>query len=109
MDTHQLPGLILDYKTAYFLRLNTNDWGNTWLGSMTELMFMTIGQDCSCDIDTDGDVDGFDLSVFSASYGFSAGDPEFNFDADFDMDGSVDLDDIMEFRLDFGKTGCETP
>jgi len=109
LDTHQLPGLILDYKTAYFLRLNTNDWGNTWLGTMTELMFTTIGQDCPCDIDTDGDVDGFDLSVFSASYGFSAGDPEFNLDADFDMDGSVDLDDMMEFRLDFGKTGCETP
>ena len=54
--------------------------------------------------------DGFDLSVFSASYGYSLGDPEYNFDADFDADGSVDIDDMIDFfRLDFGETGCETP
>lgn len=61
---------------------------------------------CECDIDTDGDVDGADLTVFSTDFGrtdCSVGDP---CEGDFDNDDDVDASDLGVFAANFGRTDC---
>ena len=104
-DEHQIPeASALEQGTTYRLVLDTNDWGNSWLGSITTLRFTTV-LECLADLDLppDGDVDGYDLSLFVEAYLASSAD------ADLNGDGFVNADDIAIFANDFGKTGCAAP
>ncbi len=58
---------------------------------------------CNGDFDSDGDVDGKDLAVFSAQFG-KVNCPQC--EADFDEDGDVDGSDLSEFSGNFGGTDC---
>ena len=49
------------------------------------------------DLDGDYDVDTDDYQVFRASFGFSAGDPAYNPEADIDADGSITLADYQDW------------
>jgi hypothetical protein len=59
---------------------------------------------CEGDFDSDGDVDGSDLSVFAAGFGRTdcSGDCEGDFDTDNDVYGS----DLSVFTADFGRIDC---
>ena len=60
------------------------------------------------DFDLDGDIDGLDLSVFSATYGLNQGHPEYNSKADLYPDGHIDERDLGIFLQYFGQTlDCE--
>jgi len=61
---------------------------------------------CESDFDGDGDVDGFDLAVFTDAFGSSSTDGNYNPDADFDGDGYVDESDLAAFAAEFGRTDC---
>ncbi len=98
-NTHQVDQA-LDRGTAYILGLDTNRWGDTWLGSLTTLQFTTLFS-CVADMDTDGDVDALDLLDFAEAYASSSSD------ADLDESGTVDAGDVSAFADDYGKRGCE--
>ncbi len=59
---------------------------------------------CPGDFDRDGDVDGRDLSTFSADFGRT--DCADDCEGDFDRDGDVDGMDLAVFSSDFGRTDC---
>jgi hypothetical protein len=63
---------------------------------------------CKGDFDTDGDVDGSDLAVFSADFGRTdcKEDGVPYCEGDFDSDGDVDGSDLAVFSADFGRTDC---
>ena len=71
------------------------------------VMDMVLGgsDECLGDFDSDGDVDGSDLSLFAADFGRTdcSGDCE----GDFDTDGDVDGSDLAVFAADFGRTDCD--
>jgi hypothetical protein len=61
---------------------------------------------CEGDFDSDGDVDGSDLSIFAADFGRTdcgSGPP---CEGDFDNDSDVDGSDLAVFAADFGRTDC---
>ena len=97
----------LDFCIAYALEVDNNDWGSTWLGSITRLYFSTEGEIYKADLDGDSDVDGIDLSIFEAAFGSTSGNANYNSDADFNEDDIIDLNDLSQFSIDFGKTECE--
>jgi len=99
-DKHQVEQAdALEEGTRYMLGLDTNDWGGTWLGSITTVQFTTFFS-CVADMDTDGDVDGYDLALFVDAFLASSSD------ADLNGDNSVDSDDVGAFADDYGKVGC---
>jgi len=55
---------------------------------------------CEGDFDTDGDVDGSDLSIFISAYAIG------DLTADLENNGVVDTDDLAVFATDFGRTDC---
>ena len=69
-------------------------------------VLVTVNQDLFCqgDFDFDGDVDGSDLSTFSADFGRT--DCHGGCEGDFDQDGDVDGTDLSTFSADFGRTDC---
>ncbi|HHP7235166.1 MAG TPA: fibronectin type III domain-containing protein [Desulfobacterales bacterium] len=62
---------------------------------------------CKGDFDSDGDVDGSDLAVFSSEFGHINCDLDGeSCQADFDNDGDVDGTDLAKFSENFGRTDC---
>jgi hypothetical protein len=62
---------------------------------------------CLADIDgDDNDVDGADLAVFGPAFGTSAGDVDFNPDADLNGNGIVDYFDLYLVAEAFGRSDC---
>jgi hypothetical protein len=61
---------------------------------------------CPGDFDTDGDVDGGDLSTFAADFGRTDCVAGPSCPGDFDTDGDVDGGDLAIFGADFGRTDC---
>lgn len=61
----------------------------------------------SCDFDSDGDVDGSDLSIFAADFGRTGCTNDC--EGDFDNDGDVDGSDLSVFAASFGVTGGFIP
>jgi PKD repeat protein len=59
---------------------------------------------CKGDFNTDGDVDGTDLSLFAAEFGKS--NCNWQCTSDFDCDGDVDGSDLADFAAEFGRTDC---
>lgn len=55
------------------------------------------------DIDVDSDIDGRDLAIFSATYGFGEGHPEYNSKADLYPDGYIDERDLVIFLQYYGQ------
>jgi hypothetical protein len=58
---------------------------------------------CWADFYGDGDVDGEDLSLFSADYGYTTCPACFS---DLDYDGVADAWDVIFFSEDYGRTDC---
>ncbi|MBL0732425.1 MAG: hypothetical protein JJW03_06210 [Desulfosarcina sp.] len=56
------------------------------------------------DVDVDGDIDGRDLAMFSATYGFGEGHPEYNSKADLYPNGYINERDLVIFLQYYGKT-----
>jgi hypothetical protein len=67
---------------------------------------LTVLEPCEGDFDGDGDVDGSDLSVFSADFGRTDCGVPTTCPGDFDNDGDVDGSDLAVFAADFGRTDC---
>ncbi len=69
---------------------------------------ITVIPYCEGDFDNDGDVDGLDLSVFSADFGRTdcCGPNAETCEGDFDQDCDVDGLDLSVFAADFGRTDC---
>jgi hypothetical protein len=61
----------------------------------------------SCDVDSDGDVDHSDLTVFAADCGQTGCSSDC--EGDFDNDGDVDGKDLSVFAASFGVTGGFIP
>ncbi|MFG0252364.1 MAG: hypothetical protein ACF8NJ_05760 [Phycisphaerales bacterium JB038] len=61
---------------------------------------------CPGDVDGDGDVDQADLGALLAAYNTTAGDPDYNPNADFDNDGDVDQSDLGTLLGNF-NTNCD--
>jgi len=59
---------------------------------------------CRGDFNTDGDVDGSDLSLFAAEFGKT--NCNWQCTGEFDCDGDVDGTDLAEFAAEFGRTDC---
>jgi beta propeller repeat protein len=82
----------------------------TWMageGSASEIYIAKYdapAAGCKGDFDNDGDVDGSDLSVFSADYGRTDCSPGNPCKGDFDNDGDVDGSDLSVFAADYGRT-----
>jgi hypothetical protein len=61
---------------------------------------------CDGDFEPDGDIDGFDLSIFVADFNrtdcLEAGDCL----GDFNSDGFMNMDDLEAFAFNFGKPDC---
>ena len=73
--------------------------------SSIELLNASLGPElCQGDFTGDGDVDGMDLSAFSADFGRT--DCNGDCVGDFDQDGDVDGADLAVFAADFGRTNC---
>jgi len=56
------------------------------------------------DLNGDGSVDIFDLSIVSMAYGAFEGEPGYNIDADLNEDGFVDMKDMVIVAKNLGKT-----
>jgi hypothetical protein len=56
------------------------------------------------DVNEDGIVDIFDLSIVAVSYGYFEWEPEYNPDADINADGVVDMRDLTIISMNFGAT-----
>jgi len=56
------------------------------------------------DVNGDGVVDIYDLSICGQAYGSVVGEPEYNPDADFNHDGLIDIRDIAIVSRNFGST-----
>ncbi len=63
---------------------------------------------CEGDFDSDGDVDGSDLTLFSNDFGRVNCASNNPCDGDFDNDGDVDGSDLSTFSDDFGRVDCPT-
>ncbi len=61
---------------------------------------------CRGDFDSDLDVDGSDLAVFSREFGRTDCSLLNPCKGDFDRDGDVDGSDLARFSKDFGRTNC---
>ncbi|MFX1563021.1 MAG: dockerin type I domain-containing protein [Promethearchaeota archaeon] len=57
------------------------------------------------DVNGDGVVDIFDLSIVGRAYGSFEGEPEYNPDADLNKDGIVDIGDISMVCMNYGVGG----
>ncbi|MCW3978098.1 MAG: dockerin type I domain-containing protein [Candidatus Bathyarchaeota archaeon] len=55
------------------------------------------------DVNGDGIVDLFDLSIVGLAYGSFEGDPDYNPDADLTRDGLVDARDLATVTLNYGR------
>ncbi len=71
--------------------------------SSSDTIEVEFAELCDGDFDSDGDVDGSDLSVFSGEFGQTAC-PKCQ--ADFDGDNDVDGTDLSTFSQSFGRTNC---
>jgi len=56
---------------------------------------------CGGDFEPDGDVDGLNLNIFDAAYAIG------DMTADLDNSGVVDINDVVIFASDFGRTDCQ--
>ncbi|MCK4474688.1 carboxypeptidase regulatory-like domain-containing protein, partial [Candidatus Bathyarchaeota archaeon] len=56
------------------------------------------------DVNGDGVVDVFDLSIVGCAYGYFEGEPGYNADADLNEDGLVDGRDLAMVTINWGKT-----
>ena len=92
----------LDSDKTYYWRVRAYDGGKrgAWSKTMT---FAVTGGTITGDVDFDGDVDGFDLSIMSVVFGKSECDERFNPYADLDNSGLVDGSDLAELGLRFGE------
>lgn len=61
---------------------------------------------CRGDLEPDGEVDGADLSIFTADFGRTNCESSPPCEGDFDNDRDVDLSDMERFISDFGRTDC---
>ena len=76
-------------------RADQPDWGNWDLYHKISL----VG-----DINEDGVVDVFDISIVSMAFGSFAGSPQYNPDADLNVDGIVDMIDLSLVAINYGAT-----
>lgn len=67
---------------------------------------VTTIQVCEGDFDSDGDVDGSDLAIFSADFGRTDCASEPICAGDLDNDGDADGSDLATFSADFGRVNC---
>jgi hypothetical protein len=70
---------------------------------------MTGGSFIQGDLNDDNSIDIQDFSIFSANYGRSLGDPDYNPAADLNCDDTVDIIDFSVFSSNLGLEGDEPP
>ena len=76
-------------------RADQPDWGNYDIYYRTSLLG---------DINEDGAVDVFDLTLVSIAFGSFEGEPGYDPDADLNADGVVDMRDLSAVAMNLGKT-----
>lgn len=85
-----------------------DEYGYVRVGSVT---FVDVVNPTWCrgDLNYDGEVDIFDMSILSRAYGSSEGDPNWNPVADVNEDGEVDVLDLSIVAHDYGKVAPVWP
>ena len=73
------------------------------------LLSTGIADICEGDFDTDGDVDGLDLTIFAADFGRTGCSDTSLCNGNFDGDGDADGKDLAVFASGFGRTNCPAP
>jgi len=56
------------------------------------------------DINGDGVIDIYDLSICGQAYGSVEGEPEYNTEADLNQDGRIDIRDLAVVAKNYGQT-----
>ncbi len=70
---------------------------------------MSAGPVIMGDVNNNNVINVLDLSVFSASFGKTAGSPGYNFLADLNCDGVINIFDVSILGAGFNKTGAVIP
>jgi hypothetical protein len=73
--------------------------------SLAVVDFLLVRTCSGGDVNGDGVVDIFDLSIVGRAYGSFEGEPEYNPDADLNKDGIVDIGDISIVCINYGVGG----
>jgi hypothetical protein len=98
---------LVDGQTYFFSVTAYDIDGNESAFSEEISHTIPISNTCNGDFDSDGDVDGSDLAVFSSEFGHINCDLDGeSCKADFDNDGDVDGTDLASFSKNFGRTDC---
>jgi hypothetical protein len=93
------------YEAAWFFSVSAVDVFDAESELSDELATRSI-LPCHGDLEWDGDVDGGDFLLFTATFGLLPGDAGYNPDADFDGDTFVNDDDLDLFAEHFGRNYC---
>ncbi|MFH1148757.1 MAG: right-handed parallel beta-helix repeat-containing protein [Pseudomonadota bacterium] len=91
------PSFVPDIVGTYVLELTASDGPNTSYDNVAVTVIDFQG------LDSDEDVDGTDLSAFTAAFGSTRGACNYDVQADLDNDGDVDREDLSIFNACFGQ------
>ena len=106
----QALGTDPDCKGLVFSSLNVDDeWGNTTFQTHDQnghdwAPYLDVTATLAGDVNNDGSVDLLDMLAFADAWGSSAGDPNYDEEADFNLDGSVDLLDLLALAPNWGQS-----
>ena len=73
------------------------------------IMPPTIGDELLTDLNCDGEVNIFDVSLAASALGTKIGDPMWKVEADVNLDGAVNIYDISSIAKDFGRRVVISP
>ena len=68
-----------------------------------------IGDELLTDLNCDGEVNIFDVSLAASALGTKIGDPMWKVEADVNLDGAVNIYDISSIAKDFGRRVVISP
>lgn len=95
------PGQCASCDCAHSHCLNCQQKGKAFWWMFANLV-SDIPDDCPCDLDGSGRIDGLDLGLFAPCYGAQAGQSRYDSAADFDSNGIVDGTDLAILASCFG-------
>ena len=100
-DNHnETRSLIQTDDGGYAMLGFTQHWETGWAYTLD---FWLVKTGTGGDVNGDGVVDIFDLSIVGLAYGSFEGDPDYNPDADLTRDGLVDARDLAIVTLNYGR------